>query len=131
MAWAGRWSVLAVALLFAQAARPDVYSAEDFRTGVRAYEAVYGAHRQRDQQLEGSAFEFLGYLKASIDAYNGIAFCMRDAVFPKAVSSLVRQYNARPDWRDRNPRDLVIDVLSREYPCRSTVRDAAAPARAN
>lgn len=120
---------LSCAAVVAAPAVADMYSTEDFRNGVRAYEAVYGAYRQRDPQQEGSAFEFLGYLKATVDAHNGIAFCMPPNAFPRAVAGLVREYNGHAAMRDFQPKAVVFDVFVREYPCVSTFREGGAPAR--
>ncbi|MBK8337882.1 MAG: hypothetical protein IPL03_15555 [Sterolibacteriaceae bacterium] len=112
-----RFAIVLATLLSATLAQAGVYSAEDFRSGVRAYEAVYGGLRQPDPITEGSAFEFLGYVKALADSQNGSAFCLRQDAFPRAVSLLVRQYNSQPAWRDRDPAAVVIEALSRAYPC--------------
>lgn len=112
-----RYAVLLAAALIAPPALADVYSSEDFRNGLRAYEAIHGGHRQRDPQLEGSAFEFLGYVKALADANNGSSFCVRQDAFPVVVSQVVKQYNGEPAWRDRDPKTMVIGALSRAFPC--------------
>ncbi|TXG87333.1 MAG: hypothetical protein E6R14_01510 [Thermomicrobiales bacterium] len=121
--------VLAGAALCASPAVADLYSTEDFRNGVRAYESVYGAYRQRDPQLEGSAFEFLGYVKAIVDAHNGTAFCMRRTFFPRAVAGLVSEYNGHAAMRELEPKAVVLDVFAREYPCILTVREGMVPVR--
>ena len=106
-----------------------VYSPEDFRSGLRAYEALYGAYRQRDPVQEGSAFQFLGYVKAVIDQQNGSAFCMRNGAFPSAVSALVREYNRRVELHDRDPKNVILEVFGHEYRCFVTTRDDRVPAR--
>ena len=116
------------AALVAPPALGDMYSTEDFRNGVRAYESVYGAYRQRDPQLEGSAFEFLGYIKAIIDAHNGATFCMRGSSFSRAVAGVVGEYNGSAAAREREPKAVVLEILARDYPCISTVREDRAPA---
>ncbi len=121
-----RFAVAIAAILTMPLAHSGVYSAEDFRSGVRAYEAIYGGLRQPDPGTQGSAFEFLGYVKALADSQNGSTFCFRQDAFPRAVSLLVRHYNAQPAWRDRDPAAVVIDVLSRAYPC-GTMPVAARP----
>lgn len=98
-------------------AQAGVYSAEDFHNGVRAYEAVYGGLRQRDPKLDGSAFEFLGYVKALADSNNGSMFCIRQDAFPRAVSLVVKQYNKQPEWRDLDPAVVVVEALRRAFPC--------------
>lgn len=94
-----------------------VYSPEDFHNGLRAYEAVHGGYRQRDPQMEGSAFEFVGFVKALTDANNGSAFCIRAGAFPRAVSLVVQQYNHQPGWRDLDPATVVVRALGRAFPC--------------
>lgn len=109
-------ALFAVALL-AQPAFAGVYSADDFHNGLRAYEAIHGGHRQRDPQLEGSAFEFVGYVKALTDAHNGSAFCVGRGAFPRAVTLVVQQYNDQPGWRDVEPAAVVMRALGRAFPC--------------
>lgn len=111
------FSALLVAMLISPLASAGVYSSDDFYNGVRAYETVYGGLRQRDPRMEGSAFEFLGYVKALTDSNNGIAFCIRQDAFAKAVSLLVRQYNRQPEWRDVDPTVVVVEALRSAFPC--------------
>ncbi|MBK7662434.1 MAG: hypothetical protein IPJ21_02590 [Sterolibacteriaceae bacterium] len=111
------FSALLVAMLISPLASAGVYSPDDFYNGVRAYEMVYGGVRQRDPRMEGSAFEFLGYVKALTDSNNGIAFCIRQDAFPKAVSLLVKQYNRQPEWRDVDPPVVVVEALRSAFPC--------------
>lgn len=112
-----RLAIVLATMLTAPLAQAGVYSAEDFRSGILAYEAVYGGLRQRDPRMEGSAFEFLGYVKALADSNNGSAFCLRQGVFPQAVSVLVKMYKSQPAWHDHDPAAVVIEALSRAYPC--------------
>lgn len=112
-----RLAIVLAMMLTAPLTRAGVYSAEDFQSGILAYEAVYGGLRQRDPVTEGSAFEFIGYVKALADSNNGSAFCLRQDAFPQAVSILVKMYKDQPAWRERDPAAVVIEALSRAYPC--------------
>lgn len=97
----------------------EVYNAFDFNQGIRSYEAMHGNHRNRTPRTEGAAFEFLGYLKASVAQHNGREFCIQPLDLSRAVTVLVQRYNNHVGAHFQDPQLTIVNAWRPAFPCRA------------